>query len=227
MRNPVRTRLGGTVRLVVLAAAVLCPALAAGELEAVFGYPAKIHSPSASMFPKWSEVQQRTIDAGPDGPPCVEEGLHECHYRKLVGIADRARKLPLRRQIEFVHEYVNRLTYITDFDLYGVSDYWATQFQFYGHDGGDCEDYSISKYYALRLLGLPPDALRLTIVRDTNLRADHAVLVVEADDRFWLLDSNQDKVVDTGRVHHMLPYYSINENHWWSYIGVPKDMDNY
>jgi len=41
---------------------------------------------------------------------------------------------------------------------------------------GDCEDYAIAKYVALREAGFPQDDLQLVLVRDRAVRQDHAVL---------------------------------------------------
>ena len=41
---------------------------------------------------------------------------------------------------------------------------------------GDCEDYAIAKYVALREAGVARENLQLVLVRDRAVRQDHAVL---------------------------------------------------
>ena len=48
--------------------------------------------------------------------------------------------------------------------IYGLSDYWATLYQFVGKDKGDCEDYTITKYYILKDLGVDPHKMKFTYV---------------------------------------------------------------
>ena len=57
-----------------------------------------------------------------------------------VGISEQ-------QKLTLVNNYFNNLTYSEDNFLWGQSDYWANPLEFIGARGGDCEDYSISKYY--------------------------------------------------------------------------------
>jgi hypothetical protein len=43
---------------------------------------------------------------------------------------------------------------------------------------GQCQDYAIAKFLALRALGFADTQLRLVALRDTRREIDHAVLVV-------------------------------------------------
>ncbi|MCB1733949.1 MAG: transglutaminase-like cysteine peptidase [Gammaproteobacteria bacterium] len=224
MRISVRNRRGQTRFAMVLA--LLFVSSTAGADLRIFGYPAQEHAANAKLFPKWEGVQSRTLAAGADGPPCTPVGNLDCQFQKLKAVVARASQLPEDKRLEFVHKFVNRLTYISDNELYGMSDYWATQFQFYGNTGGDCEDYSITKFYALKLLGYDPERMRVVIVHDTNLNLDHAILVVERDGKHWVLDNNLDTVIDSARLYHLLPYFALNETHWWAFTGVPLPKRN-
>ena len=73
-------------------------------------------------------------------------------------------------------------------DNYGRSDYWATPLEFFRRSG-DCEDYVIAKYQSLRLLGWPPEALRLVVVQDVVRDLPHAVLAVYLDGAIYILDN--------------------------------------
>ena len=67
-------------------------------------------------------------------------------------------------KLEAVNSWVNRVKYDSDMHVYGVSDYWATLYQFVGKDRGDCEDYTITKYYILKALGVDPHKMKFTYV---------------------------------------------------------------
>jgi len=77
--------------------------------------------------------------------------------QKLKG-ADDIKKLNL------VNTWVNFIKYKSDKKVYGVSDYWATLYEFVGKNKGDCEDYTIAKYYILKELGVDPRRLKFTYV---------------------------------------------------------------
>jgi len=70
-----------------------------------------------------------------------------------------------QQKLELVNNYFNNLTYSEDPRLWGDEDYWANPLEFIGARGGDCEDYSISKYYTLMELGVDEKKLRLAYVK--------------------------------------------------------------
>ena len=68
-------------------------------------------------------------------------------------------------RVERINQIANRARYMTDAQLWQSEDYWATPVEFAALAAGDCEDYSLAKYFALRELGMPADKLRITYVR--------------------------------------------------------------
>ena len=67
-------------------------------------------------------------------------------------------------KLKAVNDWVNQVRYDSDMHVYGMSDYWATLYQFVGKDKGDCEDYTITKYYILKDLGVDPHKMKFTYV---------------------------------------------------------------
>ena len=68
------------------------------------------------------------------------------------------------KKLNVVNRWINYIKYRSDLKLYGVRDYWATLYEFLGHGMGDCEDYTIAKYYILKALGIDPHKLKFTYV---------------------------------------------------------------
>jgi predicted transglutaminase-like cysteine proteinase len=68
------------------------------------------------------------------------------------------------KKLNAVNTWVNFIKYASDMKTYGVSDYWATLYEFVGKDAGDCEDYTIAKYYILKELGVDPKKMKFTYV---------------------------------------------------------------
>ncbi len=68
------------------------------------------------------------------------------------------------KKLNVVNTWVNYIKYKSDKKVYGVSDYWATLYEFVGRGMGDCEDYTIAKYYILKELGVDPKRLKFTYV---------------------------------------------------------------
>ncbi|MDD5372882.1 MAG: transglutaminase-like cysteine peptidase [Sulfurimonas sp.] len=79
-------------------------------------------------------------------------------------------------KLEAVNNFFNEVRYASDMKVYGKKDYWATPCEFLCNDMGDCEDYVISKYCALKYLGVDRKKLFFTYARSTKYNELHMVL---------------------------------------------------
>ncbi|WP_342249602.1 transglutaminase-like cysteine peptidase [Sphingomonas sp. OTU376] len=95
---------------------------------------------------------------------------------------------PVADRVAGVQSVVNKLPYVPDLANWGMADRWETPAEMFAR-GGDCEDFALTKYFALRELGLAESAMRLAIVWDNRDAEQHAVLFVEADGQNWVLDN--------------------------------------
>lgn len=180
----------------------------------LFGYQ---ETPQADirLFKQWLDVLERHIrlDA-PETGGCGETRFNQCHLRDWRAFVDSIRGLPFSTQLQRINEYANQKRYVLDLDNYGQADYWAVAREFL-YNGGDCEDYAITKLFSLRWLGVDTDRLRIVVLQDTNLRVPHAVLAVYANNDILILDNQTRQVVSHRDIVHYVPVYSINESHWW------------
>ncbi len=112
-----------------------------------------------------------------------------------------------------VNLYFNRVRFLSDQTHWGVEDYWATPAEFFATDGGDCEDYSIAKYYALRELGVPTARLRVTYVKSSKLNQAHMVLAYYLTPQAepLILDNLDDEVRPASQRPDLVPVYSFND----------------
>jgi predicted transglutaminase-like cysteine proteinase len=120
-------------------------------------------------------------------------------------------------QMVGVHRWLNRYKYITDDRLWGKSDFWETPGQFV-EMSGDCEDYSIAKYYTLRVLGWRDEDLRLVVLRDTIRDIPHAVLAVNYDGENYILDNLASEPLQDRYLKQYTPYYAVNSTTRWVFI---------
>jgi predicted transglutaminase-like cysteine proteinase len=126
--------------------------------------------------------------------------------------------LTAMEQMKAVNSYFNRWPYRLDIDVYGVSDYWATPGEFLKLSG-DCEDYSITKYYALRKLGFAVGDMRIVLLKDNIRNISHAILAVKLDGESYVLDNVTDLVLSHLKYEHYVPQYSVNEFYRWAHIS--------
>ncbi|XXJ20630.1 transglutaminase-like cysteine peptidase [Desulfovibrio caledoniensis] len=124
-------------------------------------------------------------------------------------------------RLKAVTKFFNKWPYRLDKANWGVSDYWATPWEFL-KKSGDCEDYSIAKFYALEELGFTGDQLRIVAVRDAIRGIGHAVLAVYAKDDIYILDNQTDMVLSHEKYKHYIPQYSVNEHYRWMHVAPQK-----
>jgi len=116
-----------------------------------------------------------------------------------------------------VNQFFNMFHFIDDKKLWGVKNYWSTPVEFIGVNGGDCEDYSIAKYFTLLELGIPDDKMRITMVKAVNLNQYHMVLAYyDRPGSIPLILDNIDGVIKPAtKRKDLIPVYSFNGSQLW------------
>ncbi|MBU0719971.1 transglutaminase-like cysteine peptidase [bacterium] len=116
------------------------------------------------------------------------------------------------KKLDAINSFFNDVRYASDMKVYGQKDYWATPWEFLGKDMGDCEDYVISKYFALIYLGVDAKKLFFTYVRSTKFKEPHMVLTYFETPRSepLILDNNNLKVFPASKRKDLMPIYNFN-----------------
>lgn len=116
-----------------------------------------------------------------------------------------------------VNRFFNMFNFIDDIKLWGVKNYWATPIEFIGVNGGDCEDYSIAKYFTLLELGIPDDKMRITMVKAVKLNQYHMVLAYyDTPSAMPLILDNIDGIIKpASQRNDLIPIYSFNASQLW------------
>lgn len=177
----------------------------------LFGSDEK-QSTNLSAFTKWSDMFNRfSRQLQSESSAQVINGLklELAHYDGL-SIKDMADK---------VNTFMNQKPYIVDNNNWGKSDYWETPIEFM-QKGGDCEDFAIAKYTALRMLGVPEERMRVAIVHDTVKNIPHAILIVYTDEGAYALDNQNASLVDAENSGRYRPIFSINRTAWWLHTSA-------
>ncbi len=120
-------------------------------------------------------------------------------------------------QLNAVNDFFNMMGFVNDIDLWGKNDYWATPVEFLGKGAGDCEDFTIAKYFALRELGVPDDKLRLVYVKAITLNQHHMVLAYyhKPTSVPVILDNLNKTILPAIKRPDLLPIYSFNAENLW------------
>jgi len=122
-----------------------------------------------------------------------------------------------KETLKKVNRFFNMFRFIDDSKLWGVNNYWATPVEFIGVNGGDCEDYSIAKYFTLLELGIPDEKMRITMVKATNLKQYHMVLAYYDTPGAipLILDNIDGKIKPATKRNDLIPVYSFNGSQLW------------
>ncbi|WP_345984442.1 transglutaminase-like cysteine peptidase [Sulfurimonas sp. HSL-1656] len=115
-------------------------------------------------------------------------------------------------KLEGVNDFFNRVRFVSDLENWGVEDYWARPSEFLTRDRGDCEDYVIAKYFALKRLGVPEQKLYFTYVKAIRFNQAHMVLTYYENPRAvpLVLDNLNYRIFPATKRKDLVYVYSFN-----------------
>ncbi len=170
----------------------------------------------------WTLLARHAADNGlsPDKSPMTAPVLRQ--WRTLL---EQYPAMPPDKKLRTISGFFNRWPGKKDLDCYGQEEYWGTPAEFIRCGGGDCEDYAIAKYLALRMLNWPVQDMWVVLVDDTQRKAAHAVLIVRLGKILFVLDNlsrPKDLIMpqETYRTLY-IPRCAFNETALWIY-SYPK-----
>lgn len=141
-------------------------------------------------------------------------GKRATAWRALI---QNSQHLNEQQKLQAVNNFFNQFVFISDEKLWGKEDYWATPYEFVGVGAGDCEDFSIAKYQALRELGIPDKKLRLIYVKALELNQFHMVVAYYPTPSSVpvILDNLKGEILPATQRKDLLPIYSFNGSKLW------------
>jgi predicted transglutaminase-like cysteine proteinase len=121
-------------------------------------------------------------------------------------------------KLELVNQFFNgNVMFMDDIALWKQKDYWATPLEMLSIGAGDCEDYSIAKYFTLKELGVDEEKLRITYVKATEINQAHMVLTYFETKRSvpLVLDNLIIDIKPASQRRDLVPVYSFNGAGLW------------
>jgi predicted transglutaminase-like cysteine proteinase len=212
----------GSLRL--LAACVACALLAAGDGAQVLAQARVERGYTTAVSERLMDTYTRRF--GPAARGRLEKWKRYAADRKSSQLAETE----LLRE---VNRTLNAIRFVDDPTHWGEEDYWATPAESVGSNGGDCEDFSIAKYFLLKELGIPIAKLRMTYVKATRLNQPHMVLAYyeRPDAEPLVLDNLEDTVRPASQRPDLVPVYSFNDEEVWIEMrgrsGSPRQIRNW
>lgn len=178
-----------------------------------FGLPTAFLS-QGGLRDKWRSLQRRLDDdlvqlalCDGDRDGCVSPAA-----LKFLAIVDAAKARAGRARLGEVNRAVNlAIKPADDLVQYGAADVWASPLMTFANGAGDCEDYAIAKFVALRLAGAAAEDLRIVIMHDALRGEDHAVAAARLDGEWLTLDNRHMALVADADVRNHRPAFVIDE----------------
>lgn len=120
-------------------------------------------------------------------------------------------------KIHKANDFFNQVEWVSDQKHWGKEDYWATPVETLVTNGGDCEDFSIAKYFTLSSIGVSSDKLRITYVKALDYNQAHMVLAYYSspDAEPLILDNINKTILPASQRPDLLPIYSFNGEGLW------------
>ena len=141
---------------------------------------------------------------------------------KFLAIVDNARTREGRARLGEINRAINlAIRPMSDLAQHGQIDVWSSPLDTFAAGAGDCEDYAIAKFVALRMAGVSPDDLRIVVIRDTLRGEDHAVAMARLDDRWLTLDNRRMAMVEDADVRNHRPLFVIDDRGVMRYDDMP------
>ena len=135
-------------------------------------------------------------------------------WQKLINTDDSNTDL---EKMEKVNKFFNRIEFIADAIHWKKNDYWATPVEFLATNGGDCEDFSLAKYFSLKAMGVEEKKLNMTYVKALKLNQAHMVVTYypKPGAEPLVLDNLISEIKPASKRQDLLPVYSFNGKGLW------------
>ena len=147
--------------------------------------------------------------------------------RSLQQLIAQGGRVPDETRVQAVNQFFNdAIEFVEDVDGWGMPDYWASPLETLGKGLGDCEDFSIAKYFTLIAMGVPSSKLRMVYVRAQingpgTPGLAHMVLAFypAPGAEPLILDNLVPDVRPASRRPELSPVFSFNSDGLWQGVG--------
>lgn len=176
------------------------------------------------LLQKWNGVERKLEDdmvqlalCDGDREHCVSPAA-----LKFLAIVDTARTREGRARFGEINRAINLAIRATsDVAQYGQPDVWSPPLDTFATGAGDCEDYAIAKFAALRMAGVSAEDLRIVVLRDQMRGEDHAVVSARLDGHWLTLDNRRMMMIEDTDIRNHQPLFVIDDSGVMRYETQP------
>jgi predicted transglutaminase-like cysteine proteinase len=173
------------------------------------------------VWRRWNDEQRALVDCRADRAQCADPAALE-----FLAIVDSARALKGRAQLGEINRAINlAIRPADDLAAHGSIDVWNSPLATLARRAGDCEDYAILKFAALLEVGIPPEDLRIVIVRDTARSEDHGVVAARHEGQWLVLDNRRLVMLADTQLANYSPLLQLDGAGARRYLTPASDAD--
>lgn len=146
-------------------------------------------------------------------------------FKQFKVMRNKAINLTTEQKLAHVNSFFNRILPVNDATKYNADDYWATRKEFIIQGNGDCEDYTIAKYFTLLELGIDKKNLYLAVVQVKGKTTYHMNLLYFKTLKSIpiVLDNLNYKILPLPYRKELEPKFAFNE--YGAFILTKKGLD--
>jgi predicted transglutaminase-like cysteine proteinase len=131
----------------------------------------------------WKNLREQMVADDEAVSACLHDGVPDCAAAEtLLRIINDAKAHQGKALIGYINRAINLL-------IRPAPGAWVGALEVLSFADGDCKDYSIAKFFALREAGVSPERLRLVIVHNRRRSEDHMVVAAFDEDAWFILDN--------------------------------------
>lgn len=215
-------------RIFGMAAALLLLGLTAQtDISDPFGLTT-VAAPKGPLWATWRKLQHQIKAEQPIIARCRAEP-HACSSPaalRFIAIVEEGKRHEGLARIGNINRAVNlSIRAINDAEPDSTHDEWTSPLAALAVGAGDCKQYAVVKYAALRDLGFAAADLRLVILELKPGRVRHAVVAIRDEGRWLVLDNRTLTLVESSDVlGHYVPLYAFDHRGVWQF-GTPQKTD--
>ena len=182
---------------------------------------------AGALREKWLGVERKLDDervqlalCDGDRERCVSPAALQ-----LLAIVDNARARDGRARLGEINRAINlAIRPMSDMAQYGQIDVWSSPLDTFRSGAGDCEDYAIAKFVALRMVGISTEDIRIVVLRDLMRGEDHAVVLARLDGHWLTLDNRRMAMIEDIDVRNHRPLFVIDDSGVRRYEEPPSSV---
>jgi predicted transglutaminase-like cysteine proteinase len=167
---------------------------------------------SGAVLEKWTRVKaaiDRELDAVAQ---CRANADCSPVAQRLIGLSAAGAGQVGRAKAGLINRAVDlAISPASDETRWGVANHWSAPFETLQSSRGDCEDYAILKYLALRAAGLSEADVKIVILKNVFPDEDHAAVAARVDGEWLILDNRTLTLVRDTDLTRAVPRFVLDQ----------------